>query len=390
MPPNKHPGLREIREISVSPSQFHPSDICNLFAAACEYKGARHHKCRGSKVKIEYFTIMKYFTRILATLLLAAPAFAGPIQRQEVAADAKWLLHFDVDKLRSTPEGDYLVKELADRILDEPKAALKREADFDLDFTKANSITAYGDYSSNAVLLVKTDLDIEKLVDAALAQMVKSNNILSWPVVDKSVRDGILTYTFPDHASLWIRPDKIVLFSKLASSTEKANDVLAGRSANLTSSPTFSDFPDGQKTFFFFGAAEGFNSFPDLNPPTGTNNPKAKILKLTESGRVVIGQDADQVFVNFALKAKTPQVVTQMQQVIQGMIALASLTASENDDVQLLTDSAKVSATGNIVSLNLNFPADKALLILSTQLDRRDQEREIRAQTNAPPKTTDK
>ena len=56
----------------------------------------------------------------------------------------------------------------------------------------------------------------------------------------------------------------------------------------------------------------------------------------------------------------------------------------------MLTDSAKVSAAGNIVSLNLNFPADKALLILNKQLDRRDHERELRAQTNAPPKTNDK
>jgi hypothetical protein len=341
----------------------------------------------------KFENIMKYFAQILAiTLTLAAPAFGSPLQRQEVAADAKWLLHFDVDKLRSTPEGDYLVKEIADRLLDEPKAVLKREADLDLDFTKASWVTAYGDYSSNCVLLVKTDLDVEKLVDAALVQIAKVKNIPSWPV-DKSVRDGVLTYTFPDGVSLWIRPDKIVLFSKLASATEKANEVLAGRAANLTSSTTFSDFPDGEKTFFFFGAAEGFNGYPDLNAQAGTagtNNPKAKILKLTESGRIVMGQDADQVFVNFALKAKTPEVVTQMQQVIQGMIALASLSASDNDDVQLLTDSAKVSAAGNVVSLNLNFPADKALNILSQQLDRRDQERAVRAQTNAPPKTSDK
>ena len=336
---------------------------------------------------------MKRFARILpAILLLAGPAFAGPLQRQEVAADAKWLLHLDIDQLRSTPEGDYLVKEIADRVVDEPKAVLKREVDFDLDFTKASSITAYGDYSSNSVLLLKTDLDVERLVDAALIQMAKAKNIPSWPV-DKSVRDGALTYTFPDQVSLWIRPDKIVLFSKSASATEKANEVLAGRVANLTSSSTFSDFPEAQKTFFFFGAAQGFNGYPDLNTKTGmagTNNPKAKILKLTESGRIVMGQDADQVFVNFALKAKTPEVVTQMQQVIQGMIALASLTASDNDDVQLLTDSAKVSAAGNIVSLNLNFPADKALLILSKQLDRRDQKRQLGVQTNAPPETSDK
>jgi len=333
---------------------------------------------------------MKHFARILAALLpLAASAFAGPLQRQEVAADAKWLLHLDVDQLRSTPEGDSLVTEIANRVLDEPRAILKREADFDLDFTKASSITAYGDYGSNSVLFVKTQLDIEKLVDAALVQMAKFKNIPAWPV-DKSVRDGALTYTFPDGVSLWIRADKSILFSKSASATERANDVLAGRAANLTSSSAFSDFPDGQKTFFFFGAAEGFNAYPDLNNGAVTNNPKAKILKLTESGRVIMGQEGEQVFVNCSLKAKNSEVVTQMQQVVQGMIALASLTAPDNDDVQVLTDSAKVSAAGNIVSLNLNFPADKALLILNKQLDRRDNERKLRAQTNAPPDTNSK
>src|SRR5262245_22788704 len=120
-----------------------------------------------SRVKsrnIEYFELsimkMKHFARVLAVILpLATPVFAGPMQRQEVAADAKWLLHFDIDQLRATPEGDSLVKEMSDRVLDEPKAALKREIDFDLDFSKASSITAYGDYGSNAVLLAKTDLD---------------------------------------------------------------------------------------------------------------------------------------------------------------------------------------------------------------------------------------
>jgi hypothetical protein len=123
---------------------------------------------------------MKKLTRILALILpLAIPAGAGPLQRQEVAAEAKWLLHLDLDKLRSTPEGASLIGEVADRVLAEPKAVLKREVDFDLDFTKASSITAYGDYSSNSVLLVKTDLDVEKLVDAALVQMAKYKNLTS-------------------------------------------------------------------------------------------------------------------------------------------------------------------------------------------------------------------
>jgi hypothetical protein len=335
---------------------------------------------------------MKYFAYLVATILaLAATAMAGPLQREQVAADAKWLLHLDVDKLRSTTVGDSFVKEVNDKVLAEQKAKLNRDADFDLDLSKLKSVTAYGDYGgSNNVILLKGDFDVGKLLETALGQVAKQKGLPSWPF-EKSVRDGIVTYTFPDHVSIWIRPDKTTIFSKSSEATEKANAVLSGKTASLASSGAFADFPKVQKTFFFFGAAEGFNSSRELNAEAGgKNNPKAKILNLTDSGRIVIGQDADQIFLNVSLKAKTADVVTQMQQVVQGMIALASLTQSENEDFQQLANSAKVSAAGNIVSLSLNYPAEKALLMLNKQLERRDHEREPSHDTNTPSKINEK
>jgi hypothetical protein len=337
---------------------------------------------------------MKRFAQILSTAAaLTTTCLAAPLQKQEISADAKWVLHLDVDKLRSTPEGESLIREFLDRMLAKQKAALKNEANFDLDLTKAMSVTAYGDFTeSNGVILLKSDLDMEKLADGLLVQMGKTRNLPSWPV-NKTLNGDILTYTFPDHVSLWIRPDKIAIFSKSPDAVAKANEVIAGRAPNLNSSQTFSEFPDVKKAFFFLAAAEGFNTSPQLNAEVengGTNNPKAKILKLTESGQIVLGQDTEQIFLNLSLKAKTSQVVTQMQHVVQGIIALASLAQSENEEVQQLTDSAKVSTSGNIVSVNLSFPTDKALLLFNKQLERLDRVRDLRDATNAPPATNEK
>ncbi len=336
---------------------------------------------------------MKIFAYSLFVLILGATVLAGPLQKEEVAADAKWLLHLDVDKLRSTSAGDYLIREIADKVFAEPKAVMKQDTGFDLDLTKIRSITAYGDYSAgNSVLLLKTDLDVEKALNGALARIVKEAKVES-PPVGKTVQDGTVTYTLRDRAVLSLRPDKITIFSQSAAANRKADDVLSGRSANLGSSPAFAEFPDAPKTFFFLGAAEAFNAGLDSTSEAfsgGQNNPKARILKMTDSGRIVMGQEGEQLFLHVSLKAKTPEVVTQMQQVIQGMIALASLSQSGNEDIQALTDAAKVSTAGNIVNLSLSFPAEKALLILKKQVEQRARDHELIRGTNAPSKTKEK
>jgi hypothetical protein len=52
------------------------------------------------------------------------------------------------------------------------------------------------------------------------------------------------------------------------------------------------------------------------------------------------------------------------------MIALASLSQLDNQDLQQLAQSAKVSSVGTIVSLKLGYPADQAVLLLSSNLNR--------------------
>ena len=121
---------------------------------------------------------MKNVARMLTLILpLALTSVGSPLQKAQVAADAKWLVHLDVDKLRSTAVGDYVISQ----VLDAKLGGLTRQFDFDLDWKKVHSLTAYGtgyqsESSFNGVLLIETELDLQKGLDAAIEKTSQENN----------------------------------------------------------------------------------------------------------------------------------------------------------------------------------------------------------------------
>jgi hypothetical protein len=301
---------------------------------------------------------MKPFTSALVlALTITTATFGGPLQKEQVRSDAKWLLHLDLDKLRSSKVGTYFTRQILEQKLSQPKADLKRDLNFDLDVSKISSITAYGtDYGSkpdaNGVLVIKTTLDVGKALDAAIEKF--SPNAEAEGAIKKTQQGSAVLYSVNDDVFITIFPGNLVVVAKSREPMQKASQVLAGKSANLTSGKAFSGFPDVQKAFFFLGVAEAFNSDAPIPP-------QANVLKMADGGRLVLGESADRLFLNVALKAKNSEVVTQIQQVIQGLVALASLSKIENKDLMQLAQSAKVSADENMVSLSLEFPVDRAI-----------------------------
>ena len=148
-----------------------------------------------------------------------------------------------------------------------------------------------------------------------------------------------------------------MVLSKSREAVEKAEAVLNGKSANLSTGKAFSGFPETPKAFFFLAIAEGFNEDAPLPP-------QAKVLKMTEGARLILGENAGSLFLNLALKAKSSEVMTQMQQVIQGTVALASLSQPENPDLMQLAQSVKVSGDDKMVTVGVEFPVEKAIRLL--------------------------
>ncbi len=285
---------------------------------------------------------MKHIVKVLALAWLStATVGAGPIQKTEIDADAKWLLHLDLDEFRSTKVGGYLISQVLAERISKPVNELKQKFKFEIDpnkiLEKIGSITVYGTaYQSpkeNAVLMLKTDPDLQAAFVGVLAGLTLAGT--NTQVDMQQTQIGKVTiYSEKDKVYCAVLPGKLVALSASRQAIEKAADVLNGKSKSLASSRGFSEFAEVKKTFFFLGMAEGFSADTVLPP-------QAKLLQLADGGRVVLGENADQLFVNLALKAKTSEVVTQMQQVIQGLIAMASLGKPDDKDVMQLVQSTK-------------------------------------------------
>jgi hypothetical protein len=327
---------------------------------------------------------MKRIAQILmAALALTTTAVAGSLNNEQIGADAKWVLYLDIDGFRATRVGDYFIKEVIGKKIAHAQDELKQHLNFDLDLSKISSVTVYGtDYQqpkSNAVLLIKTSLNVQGLVDAAM--LLSANADTNQPAPIKRIeKDGVTIYLVHNAVCLSIQPENLVVVSQSPEATAKAVAVLTGKSASLASSSTFTEFPEMKKAFFFLGMAEGFSSDAALPP-------QAKILQMADGGCLVLGEKADQLFLNLALKAKTAEVVTQMQQVIQGLIALATLGQPDNKDLMELTQSVKVSTTDKVVSVSAEYPVDKAIEKLSEQKAKHHDHNEPYGGTEQQPET---
>ena len=169
---------------------------------------------------------MKLIAKRVALILplflsLLHPALAGSIPKEEVSADAKWLLHLEASEFRASKVGSFIITEMLEKKLSQPVEELKRNLKLDLDLDKIiggiNSITIYGtDYQSpedHAVLLVRTSPEIEKILVGFLAGMVLAGT--NGPVlVTQTQEGGVSFYAVKDTAYCAVLPGKVIAIGR--------------------------------------------------------------------------------------------------------------------------------------------------------------------------------
>ncbi len=310
----------------------------------------------------------KRFSAAGLAVLLAFTAFTAhsvPLPKHQVAADAKWLVHIDLDDFLNTQVGDLIDK----RFLAKPLAELTKNLKFDAHalLKKFSSVTAYGvDYAKNreanlasGILIIRTDAEAQKIVEGLLAAQILADT--NGPVT-KLQTEPYPLYSIAKELFAAVHPGNMFIIGKSRPQVEKARAVLLGQSQNLTSSKALSEYPDAPDSFFCLALAEGFSEHAGL--PT-----QAKVLQMTDGARVVLGEQAGRLFLNLDLKARTTEVVTQIQQVIQGAAALFALGDLANKDVAELVRAIKVTANKKVVSIALDYPVAKAIAKLGQEAD---------------------
>ena len=292
-----------------------------------------------------------------AMLAWHIPVQAGSLKKEQIPADAKWLLHLDGDNLRGTKVGDYLFNQ----VLGQQIAGASEQMHFDFSnlLQKVSSLTAYGtDFKkgpeANGVLLINSDIDTQKALQGLLAAQLLANT--NGPV-KKVEQDSRTLYSIANEIFLTVEKDQPVIVSKSRSEIERVHEVLGGKGPSVAANKTFSGYPTVSNSFFFIGVAEGFSD-PNIIPP------QAKALQMADGGRLALGETAGQLSLNLNLRGKSAEVTKQIQQVLEGMVALISLGQPENEELMQLARSTKVSSTPEMVTLMMEFPVAKALAML--------------------------
>jgi len=278
--------------------------------------------------------LMKPQTRIFLACLAGAlfagglgRALAGPLKLDYLPAETRWAVHWDVERFLQSRIGKTVLEAQLERRLDEGRRKLREKLGLDLDWRKIRSFTLYGcDYQAperaQGVLLVDADWDLEAAFQKAI-QSGKCDAVLSLGNGLYSIHKDIFVAAASGKPAV------------LGGDREK---VEAARRAILNRKDPLSE--DSMLARMLREPSGGF---------------------LTFAARRFAEEAPDRAVLTVSLRAKSPEVSRQVEQVVRGLLALATLKQDENPDLKELVDNAKIVRSKETVKIRIAPPLDRIL-----------------------------
>jgi hypothetical protein len=290
---------------------------------------------------------MKLFVSTFAALsLLAAIGQGAPLDSKNVAADAKWVVHVDVDAVHDSLvvkkafETCPLLKNESGKHLDKIRETMGVDLRKDL-----HGITLYGsdtDKNHGVAIVFATvnqRLLLEKAEKATDYKVTKhgSIDIHSW-----TQKCGPTTHAA---AGAFYKPD-VLVFAASVEGVAAAIDVLNGKSPGITDpkSPLGGQVDAGSSILVRAIA---------IRPET-----RCPILKQAQSFRVALGENDGKSFYHASLVMKSPEAATQVQTINNGFKAIASLKFSGDADIMKLVNGLQATTMDNTVRVRWEASAD--------------------------------
>jgi hypothetical protein len=291
---------------------------------------------------------MKAFAAgVLLMLGVSAGARADAFDPKTVPADAKWVLHVDMDTAKGTKLWDIFDDHLQNN--DGVQSGIDQLQQitgvrFPQDF---HDVTLYGRSASEeaGVILCHVDADQDRIVAALQMNPDYSSStygnyeIHSWSDKGKT-RFGAF------HGK------SLAIIGRSEENIKAALDTLDAKAGGL---PTDSPLVGGA------GAGlVAYASGEDLAALTKGNRQRPPFLPLIDSTWVTIGEQGDHVLVTASVVGKTAAGAQQMRSILEGAKAMVTLTASNgNGDARLKTGAAALASLTSKVddkTLSIDWP----------------------------------
>ncbi|MCP5520433.1 MAG: hypothetical protein H7A46_02645 [Verrucomicrobiales bacterium] len=306
--------------------------------------------------------MLKLSRPVLCLALLVVGARAEPLKNQEVAADAKWVLHLDLDALLNTKVGKELGERLLGPKLEAGQAQLKEKLGVDYDWHDLHGFTLYGrDYRApregRGVLLIHSGLDLKAGLEAAMKKQGSSGPVAA-------LQEGAdALYSLDHKAYAALAPKQPAIIGQSQDQVEEARAVILGKRAGLSGEgrDELQVPKDRNGAFIFVAAARGFANEAPLPP-------QAQVLRKADGLQATLRESGDNLLLNLALLTKDSEVSGQIQQVILGLKALVAMGANDRPEVQRLAQAIDVGTQGDRVEVTLKIPVQLAMQKLREQV----------------------
>jgi hypothetical protein len=290
---------------------------------------------------------MRVLGMAMAVVLgLATIGRAEPLALKQVAADAKWVMHVDVDALRASIVAQKAYRKClemhkdAEKMMDVACGVVGMDPRKDI-----HGITVYGKDTNkeHGVLIVHADVN-QKLLLGIVAKapdhkMIAygSYELHSW--THKCWKKESRTVVGAFYKA------NIMVFAGCGDAVKAALDVLDGKSAAITGreSPLAGRTLPGS---ILVGRASA------IDP-----NTRCPVLKQAESFRIALGEDKGESFYRARVVMKSTAAVEQVKAIAEGFRAMVSLQHGSDAQTMKLVNGLKVNSEDKKLSIRWSASA---------------------------------
>lgn len=289
------------------------------------------------------------FVVILLTLFFLCELRASTLQKSIIPADADWVIHFDVERFRSTQFGDQLLNK--EDIFGLGKNASQFHDKYQIDILNdINGVTIYGSGNDekNTVVCLRGNFDQLYLL-----------GLLAAEDSHKEIQHANFTiHAWESHEFGAFVDDNFALIAQSETAVRKALDVIAGKKANITTSSLKSFINELPSNAFFAALARDISEMAE-------NEKDVFVFKKTESAVFTLTEEKENVHMRLNFTVKTLEDAKNMESVIRGLISLANMQLEESKrDIWLPQDEIDISTEGKKVRVELAYPVQELIDII--------------------------
>jgi hypothetical protein len=288
------------------------------------------------------------FLTVVALALLPSPGAyaAGPsgLQMSIVPADARWVMHLDMEKFASSAVFKLLTE--SGRGFDIQKKTNQFSEKLKMDPLKdIKGVTVFGRAKAGEEPVVAVSGNFDKV---RLLGLLKTESSF------KETPYGKYTlYNWEgEHFGVFVN-DNLALITEREADIKSALDALDGKAKNVSASPLMSLLKKESAGAMIQFALADIGSLTGQVKDAGAAHALPAMLTQMQSITGVVSETGDKLNTKIEIGAESDQVAQSIQQTVQGLVALLNLQFKE--DAQPITRGITVKTDGDRVRIDASY-----------------------------------